>query len=39
MPITKAQGTFGNMIVKFDVTFPRSLSTKQKEVLREALSN
>ncbi|GAX73219.1 hypothetical protein CEUSTIGMA_g672.t1 [Chlamydomonas eustigma] len=37
MPITKAPGTFGNMIVKFDVTFPRSLSNEQKDILKQAL--
>lgn len=34
MPITKAPGTFGNLIIKFDVVFPRTLSNDQKAQLR-----
>lgn len=38
MPNTKVPGTFGNLIIKFDVRFPRNLSDGAKEQLRAALS-
>jgi DnaJ-class molecular chaperone len=37
MPITKQPGSFGNLIIKFDVKFPRSLTDTQKAQLREIL--
>ena len=37
MPNTKAPGTFGNLIIKFDVRFPRNLSDEAKQQLRAAL--
>lgn len=37
MPITKNPGTFGDLIVKFDIQFPRSLSDDQKRGLRQIL--
>ena len=38
MPITKQPGAFGNLIIKFDVRFPLSLSDAQKSALRAALT-
>lgn len=38
MPITKTPGAFGNLIIKFDVMFPRTLSSDQKTQLRTILS-
>ena len=37
MPISKTPGTKGNLIVKFDVSFPRSLNDSQKQQLRQIL--
>ncbi len=37
MPISKAPGTFGNLFVKFDVAFPRTLQPEQKEAIRSVL--
>ncbi|GIM06063.1 hypothetical protein Vretimale_10488, partial [Volvox reticuliferus] len=37
MPITKEPGSFGNMIVKFDIRFPRDLSEATKQQLRGLL--
>ena len=37
MPVTKEPGTFGNLVVKFDVRFPRTLSESAKAALRTAL--
>ncbi|KAG2429150.1 hypothetical protein HYH02_014185 [Chlamydomonas schloesseri] len=37
MPITKEPGTFGNMVLKFDVKFPRELSDATKQQLRSLL--
>mmetsp|Transcript_11094 Transcript_11094/g.19316 ORF Transcript_11094/g.19316 Transcript_11094/m.19316 type:complete len:347 (+) Transcript_11094:156-1196(+) len=37
MPISKAPGTFGNLIIKFEVKFPRSLTEEQKVLLRVGL--
>ena len=37
MPVTKAPGTFGNMIVKFTVDFPKFLTDDQKAQLRTVL--
>lgn len=37
MPITKAPGTFGNLIIKFEVAYPRSLKPEQKDIIRAAL--
>lgn len=37
MPITKTPGQRGNLIIKFDVLFPRHLSETQKETLKQAL--
>lgn len=36
MPISKAPGTKGDLIVKFDVAFPQSLTDSQKAKIREA---
>lgn len=38
MPVSKAPGTYGNLIIKFDVVFPRALSADQKAQLRALLS-
>lgn len=37
MPISKEPGKKGNMVVSLEVAFPKHLSDKQKEVLRETL--
>ncbi len=37
MPITKEAGSFGNLIIKFDVKFPRDLSDVTKQQLRNLL--
>lgn len=37
MPISKTPGQKGDLIVKFDIEFPRSLSAEQKEALRGTL--
>eukprot|EP00798_Chlamydomonas_sp_ICE-L_P008304 gene8304-1576_t len=37
MPITKAPGTFGNLIIKFEVQFPRTLTDEQKTLVRPFL--
>ncbi|MEW5301576.1 MAG: hypothetical protein WDW36_004428 [Sanguina aurantia] len=38
MPVSKAPGTFGNMIVKFSIVFPKALSEEQKAQLKEVLT-
>ncbi|GLC45431.1 hypothetical protein PLESTM_001733300 [Pleodorina starrii] len=37
MPITKEPGAFGNLVVRFDVRFPRDLSDATKQQLRGLL--
>lgn len=37
MPITKVPGTFGNLVIKFEVLFPRTLTDTQKAAVRAAL--
>eukprot|EP00878_Enallax_costatus_P006617 GHUV01006935.1.p1 GENE.GHUV01006935.1~~GHUV01006935.1.p1 ORF type:complete len:225 (+),score=43.10 GHUV01006935.1:32-676(+) len=37
MPISKSPGSKGNLVIKFDVVFPRQLSSSQKEQLRSLL--
>lgn len=37
MPVSKQPGRRGNLLIKFDVAFPRSLSSSQKEQLRGLL--
>ncbi|KAG2429680.1 hypothetical protein HYH02_014018 [Chlamydomonas schloesseri] len=37
MPVTKEPGAFGNMVLKFDVKFPRELSDATKQQLRSIL--
>eukprot|EP00879_Flechtneria_rotunda_P001159 GHRR01001305.1.p1 GENE.GHRR01001305.1~~GHRR01001305.1.p1 ORF type:complete len:340 (+),score=72.59 GHRR01001305.1:396-1415(+) len=37
MPVSKAPGQKGNLVVKFDIAFPRSLSSSQKEQIRSLL--
>lgn len=37
MPISKKPGTKGNFLVKYNVKFPTSLTSAQKEKLREIL--
>lgn len=37
MPNTKQPGAFGNLIVKFDVRFPRAVPEASKQQLRAAL--
>mmetsp|Transcript_20710 Transcript_20710/g.37098 ORF Transcript_20710/g.37098 Transcript_20710/m.37098 type:complete len:345 (-) Transcript_20710:1468-2502(-) len=37
MPISKTPGSFGNLIVKYNVMFPRTLSDDQKSSLRSVL--
>lgn len=37
MPISRQPGQRGNLIIKFDVTFPRQLSSSQKEQIRSLL--
>lgn len=38
MPISKSPGSYGNLIIKFEVAFPRTLSRDQKAQLRALLS-
>ena len=38
MPISKQPGQKGNLVIKFDIAFPRQLSAPQKEALRAALA-
>lgn len=37
MPKPKARGEYGNLIVKFDIQFPRSLTLSQQSQIKEAL--
>lgn len=37
MPISKVPGTYGDLIVKFNIQFPSSISLQQKEILSKAL--
>uniref|UniRef100_A0A7S0RM28 J domain-containing protein n=1 Tax=Chlamydomonas leiostraca TaxID=1034604 RepID=A0A7S0RM28_9CHLO len=37
MPVAKQPGSFGNLLVKFEVAFPRSLTDEQKRAVRAAL--
>ncbi len=37
MPISKQPGSFGNLVVSFDIKFPRALSDEQKAHLRGVL--
>jgi DnaJ-class molecular chaperone len=37
MPISKHPGTFGNLLVKFDIVFPRQLTDAQKEAICKVL--
>ena len=37
MPISKFPGSFGNLHIKFDVTFPTRLTEEQKNVLKSTL--
>ena len=37
MPITKAPGQYGDLIIKFDIAFPRSLTDQQKSLVQQAL--
>ncbi len=37
MPLTKEPGAFGNLVIKFDVRFPRALADDAKAKLRELL--
>lgn len=39
MPVSKQPGQKGNLVIKFDVAFPRQLSSSQKEQLRSLLPN
>jgi len=38
MPISKAPGSFGDMVVRFNVCFPSSLSDAQRKSIKAALS-
>lgn len=38
MPISKAPGTYGNLLIKFNITFPRTISEDKKAQLRQLLS-
>lgn len=38
MPISKAPGTYGDLIVRFSVTFPTSLSEPQRKAIKTSLS-
>lgn len=38
MPLTKSPGSRGNLRIKFDVVFPRTLSDQQKASLRQVLA-
>lgn len=37
MPLSRQPGQRGNLIIKFEVTFPRQLSSSQKEQIRSLL--
>jgi DnaJ family protein B protein 4 len=37
MPISKLPGQKGNLVIKFDVVFPRQLNSSQKEQIRMLL--
>jgi len=37
MPKTKNPKEFGNLIIEFDIEFPKSLTEKQKEAIRTTL--
>lgn len=37
MPISKDQGKFGDLRVKFDIVFPSKLSDDQKKQLKEIM--
>lgn len=37
MPISRQPGQKGNLIIKYDVTFPRQLNSSQKEQIRSLL--
>lgn len=37
MPISRQPGQRGNLLIKFDVTFPRQLNSSQKEQIRSLL--
>lgn len=37
MPISKAPGTFGDLVIQFDVLFPDALTSEQKGMLRSVL--
>ena len=37
MPISKKEGSYGDLVVEFDVAFPRSrLTEQQKQLIRDA---
>ena len=38
MPISKAPGTKGDLTIKFDVAFPKSLTDEKKRALRALLA-
>lgn len=38
MPVAKQPGAYGNLIIKFDVVFPRTLTDDQKRSLRTTLA-
>lgn len=37
MPISRQPGQRGNLVIKYEVTFPRQLSSTQKEQIRSLL--
>lgn len=37
MPISKSPGAKGNLVIKFEVVFPRQLNSSQKEQIRNLL--
>jgi hypothetical protein len=37
MPVSRQPGQRGNLLIKFDVTFPRQLNSSQKEQIRSLL--
>ena len=37
MPVSKSPGTHGDLRVRFDVSFPKSLTDEQKATLRQCL--
>lgn len=37
MPISKQPGQRGDLVVTFDIVFPKTLSSQQKEILRKTL--